>query len=220
MVQVTAPRLSALLARHERREASELVTIVAGWQVAVMWPIYLVVALFPTPLLEVFGDEVVSARGAMTILAITMLFVAPVGPTGAVIMMAGRSRQAMFNSLAGLTINIVGNLIFVPRHGMIAAGAVWAVTILTVEGLTVWQANVSIGVRTFGRPALIAIVNTAATIGVVGVAARLALGDTAAALAVTAVLGGGLYLVGLARVRTPLHLDTWWNGLRGERRPA
>jgi hypothetical protein len=84
----------------------------------------------------------------------------------------------------------------------------------------VWQANVSIGVRTFGRPALIAIVNTAATIGVVGVAARLALGDTAAALAVTAVLGGGLYLVGLARVRTPLHLDTWWNGLRGERRPA
>lgn len=74
----------------------------------------------------------------------------------------------MFNTLIVLTVNIVGNLIFVPRYGITAAGVVWVVTILTTEGLTGWQANRSVGVRTIGRPALTAIAVSAATVGVVG----------------------------------------------------
>lgn len=220
MVQVTSPRLSALLATNRTDEASQLVKVVSGWQVAVMWPTYLIVALFPTPLLRVFGDEVVEARSAMVILAITMLVVAPTGPTGAIVLMAGRSRQAMFNSLAGLTVNITGNLLFVDRFGIVAAGAVWAATILVTEGLTVWQSNVDVGVQTFGRPAFLAIANTMATLGVVGVVCRVTLGDDVSGLAVTAVVGGAAYLAGLFRLRSRLHLDTWWRGVRGRSAPA
>lgn len=220
MVQVTSPRLSALLARHRKAEASELVQVVAGWQVAVMWPTYLVIALFPTPLLRIFGAEVVQARSAMVVLAITMLFVAPVGPTGAVIMMAGRSRQAMVNAFVGLMVNIVGNLLFVDRYGLLGAGLVWAATILVVEGLTVWQTNVVVGVRTFGRPALVAMANTLGTIGLFGLAMRLLVGDDTTGLLLTAGIGGALYAFGLIRLRSDLHLDTWWNGLRGSRRSA
>ena len=104
-----------------------------------MWPTYLLVALFPTPLLCVFGDDVVDARGALVILAVTMLLVAPAGPTGAIVLMAGRSRQAMLNSLAGLAVNLGGNLLFVERYGITAAGAVWGATILVVQILTAWR---------------------------------------------------------------------------------
>lgn len=215
LVQVISPRLSALLATDRKAEASELVQAVGGWQVAVMWPTYLLIALFPTPLLRVFGPEVVAARGALVWLAIAMLVTSPLGPSGAVILMAGRSRQAMYNTLIVLTVNIVGNLIFVPRYGITAAGLVWAVTILTTESLTGWQANRSVGVRTIGRPALTAIAVSAATVGLVGLVSRLVLGDDLVGLLVAGSLGGTLYLVGLRTFRASMHLDAWWSGIRG-----
>src|SRR5699024_3918976 len=65
LMQVTGPRISGLVATHRHAAATHLVQSVAGWQVVVMWPLYLLIAVFPTPLLQVFGDEVVQARGAL-----------------------------------------------------------------------------------------------------------------------------------------------------------
>lgn len=214
LVQVTSPRLSALLATGRSAEASTLVKVVAGWQTVVMWPMYLLVVLFPTPLLLVFGPEVVAARGALVWLALSMLVVSPLGPTGAVILMAGRSVLAMMNTIVVLTINVVGNLLVVETHGITGAGAVWALSILVNEGLTGWQSNRSLRVHTLGRPAFLAVALTVSTVGVVGGGARLALGDGLAGLIVTGSIGGVLYLIGLRRFRAPLHLDSWWAGLR------
>ena len=120
----------------------------------------------------------------------------------------------MLNSLAGLAVNLGGNLLFVERYGITAAGAVWGATILVVQILTAWQSNRSVGVRTFGRPALLAAVSSLATVGLVGVVARTALGETMGPLLLAAGVGGVLHLVVLSRLRSELHLDTWWSGLR------
>ena len=135
LMQVTGPRISGLLAVRKQREASALLQVVAGWQVAVMWPLYLVIIAFPSPLLRVFGPEVVAAKGALIALAIAMLIASPVGPAASAILMSGRSRQAMLNTLAVLAVNLGGNLVFVPRHGITAAGIVWGATILVAAAL-------------------------------------------------------------------------------------
>ncbi len=214
LVQVTSPRLSGLLSTHRLREASGLVQTVGGWQVALMWPTYLLIALFPTPLLEVFGPEVVEAKGALVALALAMLLTSPLGPSGAVILMAGRSRQAMTNTLIVLAVNVTGNVVFVGRYGITAAGIVWGVTILTTEVLTGWQANRSLGVRTVGRPALVAVAVALATVGLAGGGARLVLGDGPAGLVTAGSIGGTLYLAGLWRFRSQIQLDSWWSGIR------
>jgi O-antigen/teichoic acid export membrane protein len=214
LMQVTGPRISGLLSKGEKHEASQLIKVVAGWQSAVMWPIYLVTALFPSPLLRVFGPEVVAAKGALVAISVAMLVTAPAGPVASVILMAGRSRQAMFNTLVLVAINIGGNLLFVPTHGITAAGITWAVTILVAALLPGWQAARSLGVSTLGRPALVAVAVSAATIGVVGLGARLWLGDDTSGLLLTSSLGVLAYLIGMASVRSELHLDALWNGIR------
>lgn len=218
LIQVTSPRLSGLLSTGNRAEASRLVQVVGGWQVTVMWPMYLVTLLFPTPLLSVFGDEVIAARGALIALSVAMLIAAPVGPSGAVILMAGRSRQAMGNTLVIVVVNVGGNLIFVPEHGLTAAGMVWGASIVTAAALTGWQTNRGLGVRTVGRPALTAVAVAASTIGTAGVLFRLLLGDDISGLAATCSIGGALYLGGIWTFRTPMQLDAWWAGIR--RRPT
>jgi O-antigen/teichoic acid export membrane protein len=216
LMQVTGPRISGLLARHRRTEASELIKVVAGWQVAVLWPLYLLIAVFPTPLLRVFGPEVVEARGALVALAVAMLVASPVGPAASAILMAGRSRQAMANTLVVLAVNVTGNLVFVPRHGITAAGVVWGVTIVIAATLPGWQCR-QLGVTTLGRPALVGAALSAATFGLAALAARVALGDTASGLLVAGSLGAAGYLPGLRVARSALHLQA----LRaGARRPA
>lgn len=214
LMQVTGPRISGLLAKGAKAEASGLLKVVAGWQVAVMWPLYITIALFPTPLLRVFGPEVVAARGALVAIALAMLVTAPAGPVASVILMAGRSRQAMFNTLVLVAINVGGNLLFVPRHGITAAGVTWAATIVVAALLPGWQSARSLGVSTLGRPAAVAVVTAAATVGVVAVAARVWLGDAASGLLVTGTVGVIAYVIGLLAVRSELHLDALWNGIR------
>lgn len=214
LMQVTGPRISGLLARDERTEATALLKVVAGWQVAVMWPMYLIIALFPEPLLRVFGEDVVAAKGALVAIAVAMLLTAPAGPVASVILMAGRSRQAMFNTLVLVAINVGGNLLLVPRHGITAAGVTWGATIVVAAVLPGWQAHRSLGISTLGRPAALATVLAAATVGVVGVLARLTLGDGASGLLVTSSLGVLAYVIALALARSPLHLDALWNGVR------
>ncbi|MCB0963231.1 MAG: oligosaccharide flippase family protein [Acidimicrobiales bacterium] len=214
LMQVTGPRISGMLARHEIDHASDLLKVVAGWQTAAMWPLYLITILFPTPLLRVFGDDVVAARGALVAISLAMLATAPAGPVASVILMAGRSRQAMFNTLVLAAINIGGNLLLVPRHGITAAGVTWGATIVVAALLPGWQAARSLGVHTLGRPAAVAVLVAAATVGLVGGGARLALGDATSGLLVTGTLGVIAYGIGLSLARSQLHLDALWNGIR------
>jgi O-antigen/teichoic acid export membrane protein len=220
LMQVTAPRISGLLARHRATEASELLQVVAGWQVTVMWPLYLITAIFPRPLLEVFGPQVVQARGALIALSVAMLVASPLGPAGSAVLMSGRSRQAMFNTLVFLGINLGGNLIFLPRHGITAAGLVWAATIIVAALLPNWQARRSLGVTTLGRPAFVAAGLAAGTIGVVALVARIVVGDDTVGLLVTSSVGGAAYLVGLRSLRGHLHLDALWDGIRRRSTPG
>jgi O-antigen/teichoic acid export membrane protein len=217
LMQVTGPRISGLLARHERAEASELVQTVAGWQVATLWPFFILVAAFPSPLLRVFGDEVVAARGALVALAVAMLLASLAGPAASTILMAGRSRQAMTNTLLLVAINLGGNLLFVPDHGIGAAGLVWGVTILVAAALPAWQSHHTVGVTTLGAPAATAAMAAAATLGTSAVIARLALGEDVGGHVAAGSVGGAAYVVALRSVRQTLHLHTLWAGIR---RPA
>ena len=214
LMQVTGPRISGLLSKGSKGEASQLLKVVSGWQVVVMWPLYLLTALFPTPLLRVFGPEVVAAKGALVAISLAMLVTAPVGPVASVILMAGRSRQAMLNTLVLAVINVGGNLLFVPDHGITAAGITWGATILVAAALPGWQASRSLGVATLGRPAFTAVALSAATVGLVGFVTRLTLGDDTSGLLVASSLGLAAYAFGLAILRSELHLDALWNGIR------
>src|SRR5690606_17864084 len=165
LMQVTGPRISGLLANEEHAAASQLLKVIAGWQVVIMWPLYILIALFPTPLLRVFGEEVTAAKGALVAISIAMLIAAPAGPVASVILMAGRSTQAMLNTLVLVVINVGGNLLFVPDHGLTAAGITWGATILVAAALPGWQAHRSLGVSTIGSPAAVAVATAAATVG-------------------------------------------------------
>ncbi|MFM7068103.1 MAG: MATE family efflux transporter, partial [Actinomycetes bacterium] len=122
LMQVAAPVVSGLLAGHRTDEATQLVQVVASWSVVLLWPVYLLVLVFAPVLLRVFGPDVVAATGALRALSVAVLFAALIGPSHSVVLMAGRSRQAMFNTFVLLAVNLGANVWLVPTYGLTAAG--------------------------------------------------------------------------------------------------
>ena len=194
LMQVTGPRVSGLVAAGKRSEASAMVSTVTSWQTMLLWPVYLLVIAFAPVLLRLFGPEVVEAQGALIALSVAVLITALVGPASSVVLMSGRSRQQMFNTLLLLTVNVAGNLLLVPQFGITAAGVVWAVTIVIGAMLPAWQAHRSLGITTSDRRAVVLALAALLTVGLAAGVGRLFLGDTIQGLVVATVLGMGGYV--------------------------
>lgn len=219
LMQVTGPRISGLMSNNKRSEAESLLRITTGWQTALTWPMYLVVICFTPTLLRVFGADKVVAQPAVIALAVAMLVVSMVGPVQAVILMSGRSTQAMFNTIFLVVVNLVGNLVLVPRYGFNASGFVWGATIVLASALPAWQSHRYLGIVASGpasrRVAFVAL----CTVGAGCLLSRLLFGDSWGALALGGVVGGVPYTAAVWKMREQLELPALFQGF-SRRRPT
>jgi O-antigen/teichoic acid export membrane protein len=217
LMQVSGSRISGLLSINRTREAQALLRITTAWQTMLTWPLYLLIAFYARPLLRVFGAQVVEAQVALIALALSLLVISLVGPVPAIILMSGRSRQAMFNTLVLVVVNVAGNVILVPRYGLNAAGVVWAVTIVIASAMPAWQSFQHLGITTSG-PASWRVAGAAtATVGVACIVIRIVVGPTVPGLLAAMFLGGIPYTFLVWRMREQLHLPVLLQGFSGRR---
>jgi len=215
--QAVAPRVSELLARDRREDARAVITRATAWQVALVWPAYLVVIVFGSVMLGWFGSEYIEARTALTLLSVGVMIAVLCGPSDAVVLMSGRSRQSLATSAAAFTVNLAGNLVLVPIWGISAAGGVWAVTLVVAAGLPALQAWRGLRLAPWSVESLRVVTLAVGTVGVGAVAARGLLGESGLGLVVGAVVGGTAYAAAAWRLRGSLHVGSFLSGLRTAR---
>jgi O-antigen/teichoic acid export membrane protein len=212
--QAVAPRVSSLITLRKRDDARAVITQATSWQAAITWPAYLGVIAFSGVLLGVFGPEFVQAQWALVLLSIGLLVAVIGGPSDAVILMSGRSRQSLANSTIAFGVNLFGNLLLVPIWGITAAGGVWAATLVVAAGLPALQARRSLGLAPWSAELGRTIVVAVGTVGTACVVALVAFGDTVAGLAVAAMLGTAAYAWFMWRHRQSIHLQALLDSLR------
>jgi O-antigen/teichoic acid export membrane protein len=213
--QAVAPRVSALITLDQHDEAHAVIRQATSWQAAITWPIYLGVIAFSGVLLGAFGPEYVQAQGALVLLSIGLLIAVVGGPSDAVILMSGRSRQSLANSTVAFTVNLVGNIVLVPIWGITAAGGVWAATLIVAAFLPARQARRSLGLAPWSRELARTIAVAVATVGTACVLALLTLGATVTGMVAAVVLGAAGYAACMWWQRESMHLQTLLESLRG-----
>jgi O-antigen/teichoic acid export membrane protein len=215
-MQAVGPKVSGLLTVGRVNDAKKVVAQTTTWQVAIIWPTYLIVGSFAAVLLRVFGPAYVQAEAALVFLSIGIMLACLGGPCDSVILMSGRSRQSLFNSTAALTVNVVGNLILVPKYGIGAAGFVWALTLIVADGLPALQASRRMGIHPWSMPMLRTIALSLGTVGVACLGARVAFGDSWTGLFVATIVGGAAYSGLTWRLRRSIHLQELLDSFRRE----
>jgi O-antigen/teichoic acid export membrane protein len=111
--------------------------------------------IFGRPLLALFGSAYEDAVPLLILLSFGQLFNALCGLNGSFLVMSGNERMhAMITTIAAI-VNIVAQVMIIPRYGAIGAAVVTAGTTVLWNVLMAWAAWKKASILTFLRPAVV-----------------------------------------------------------------
>ncbi len=200
------PQFSSLFARRQLADAEELYQSATGWLVLASWPAYIVFALFPAVVLGVFGHRYTAGAAALVVLSLAMLVNLGTGNVTVVLLMAGKSSWNVANSAAALAVNIGLNLVLIPHLGIVGAAIAWAASIVVDNVAALCEVWWLLYLDPFGRSYPVAALAAVGCFGVAGGLARLALGQTLPALAVTLAIAVPCFAIVTYLARSRLQL--------------
>jgi O-antigen/teichoic acid export membrane protein len=204
--RASQPRLTELFARKDRRGTNVVYQATTAWLILLTWPIYLLVMVYGPLVLAVFGHDYKAGYSVMLVLSGAQLISAVVGQVDIVLVTAGKSSWSLINGMLVLSTNVALDLWLIPKMGILGAAIGWAVAITVSNVVPLTQLAVVFKLHPFGRGSFVAAALCTLTFGAVPLAVHLALPGYLG-LAVGAVLGSALALVGLARCRRSLKLQ-------------
>jgi O-antigen/teichoic acid export membrane protein len=207
--QVAAPKLSELIARGDQERTGAVYRASTTWLVLASWPLYITMLIMAPALLSIFGEGYVQATTAIMILGASMLVATAVGPVDVVLLMAGKSRWNLSNTVVAVVLNIGLNLLLIPSLGLTGAAIAWSASILANNLLPLVEVWMFTGHHPFGEGWAVAAGLTLLTFGPAELATRWLLGPTFPALIVAGVIAGAIFAAGLWIFRGPLRLSAF-----------
>jgi len=125
------PFLAELHDQGDHTQMGRIYQTATKWSLTMYLPVFLVVVLFPAPLLSIFGESFVAGAVALTILAWVELVNVGTGMGGVILEMTGYTKLKLVNAVVRLALYLGLNLLLIPRHGVVGA----ALAALVAEGV-------------------------------------------------------------------------------------
>jgi O-antigen/teichoic acid export membrane protein len=99
--------------------------------------------------LHLFGSEFVQAEIVLIILALAQLINSLVGPVGYLLTMTGYQKQAAWALGAGVLLNLLLNILFIPLYGINGAAMATAISLVSWRLYSVFLSRKLLGVNMF-----------------------------------------------------------------------
>jgi O-antigen/teichoic acid export membrane protein len=131
--QIFAPLISEMHHRGEITQMGAYFKVVTAWAVQFFVPLMLLYILAPSQVLGTFGREFRTAVPCLLILGIGQMVNMLTGPVGLILNMSGWTRLQFWNSASVLALQVVLDIILVPRYGFIGAAIANSSAILVVN---------------------------------------------------------------------------------------
>lgn len=150
MVPINAafqPHIAHLYHVRDMAGVSRVYSAANRWVLRLSLPAFVLLLVYPRDLLQFFGHGYEAAAVVTVTLAVGQMVNAAAGPCGLLLNMAGRVRLSLIDNVAVLVLNVVLNLIFIPRYGMLAAAVAWSLSLTLVNAAKLLQVRLYLGVR-------------------------------------------------------------------------
>lgn len=144
------PSLSA--AEKSGEDTSGLATNFTRWVFYLSFPIFTVLFLFGGPVLRLlFGPPYGQASQVLSILVLGNIVGAATGPVGDLLKSQSLTGVVMKNSVGHLALNLLLNLLLVPRFGILGAAAATTLSVIVLDAVLVYEAISKVGVNPYSR---------------------------------------------------------------------
>lgn len=121
------PIISGLNAKSDRERLEQQFKTMTRYVLTLSLPIFALIFFFPDNILSLFGPAFVEGDKALLILMAGQMINVATGSSGLILMMTGKVFVNLINSGIFCVLNIIMNIILIPKYGMI--GAAWSSTI-------------------------------------------------------------------------------------------
>lgn len=126
--------LTPVLTRLERdgrlTEANRVYQVTVKWMTFLTFPVFLLIFLFPEVVIGVtFGSDAVSGATAVQFLAALVMFDTLMGANGNALLSFGHNKIQFYGNAMTAILNIILNLVFIPRYGIAGAALASAISL-------------------------------------------------------------------------------------------
>lgn len=118
---IFAPIISELYTKGETQELKILFSQLTTWIVSLTAPILVIIVLFPSFILRLFGEGFIIGRIPLIILCCGQLLNVFTGPVMYMLIMIGRSKEYFQLALLTIVLVTILGLILIPHYGLIGA---------------------------------------------------------------------------------------------------
>jgi len=166
LIASVKPTIAELQASNEWKHLERLYQTISRWGLTLNLPVFLIIVMFPTQILSIFGESYESGATALIILACSELVNVATGICGSVIDMGGHNRVKLFNSITTVIVAIGTNLLLIPRWGVLGAAVAAFASIAIINLLRLVEVLVLYKMHPYNREFLKPV-----TAGIVSLAA-------------------------------------------------
>jgi O-antigen/teichoic acid export membrane protein len=146
-----APRIATLAQRGDHLSLNKAYIGVTTWTLRLSMPAFVVLAVFASDVLRVFGPEFAAASAVTVVLLIGAAWNAWTGPGMQMLTMSGHPVWGAVNNGFGLALNIALNLVLIPRFGITGAAWAWTAALVAMNLARLVQVHHLLGMWPFHR---------------------------------------------------------------------
>jgi O-antigen/teichoic acid export membrane protein len=134
---IFSPIIAELHVKGQHKQLENMFKLVTKWSISLSWPVFLSCVVFHQAIMGVFGAKYIVAGLPLIILGFGNLVDAGVGSVNYLLVMTGRPRVILANTVSTVIVNIILAFLLTPRFGIIGAAIAAALTlvILNIVGL-------------------------------------------------------------------------------------
>jgi O-antigen/teichoic acid export membrane protein len=125
---IFGPTLSGLFARNEKKVLERLFKTTTKWIFTISLGAFFFILIYAEPILSIFGTEYATGTNILTVQIVGILFSISVGSNGQLIVMSGRSKLTLVNSIFTFIIMGVLAIALIPKYGALGAAIATAIT--------------------------------------------------------------------------------------------
>lgn len=136
---IFAPTISMLYGKGEKATLEQLFKVITKWIFTLAFFVFLVIILFATPILQIFGEDFIRGKTAIYLIVLGELVNAGVGAVGFMLMMTGRPQINLLNSVVLFFVTLTGCYFLIPTYGLVGAGLTVAISTTLLNLLSLLQ---------------------------------------------------------------------------------
>jgi O-antigen/teichoic acid export membrane protein len=134
------PLLSNIHARGDEEEMARIYRIVTKWVFVISYPLLVLFVVFGHEAIRfTFGAEYTRGTLALAILAAGFFFRVATGPNQSTLQSIGRTRAIMYDNVFAAALNLVLNLLLIPRYAIVGAAVATTASYVTLNCLFAYQ---------------------------------------------------------------------------------